>query len=63
MKFYFALIELDDSKIQEQQATHIAAAMNELKFACNPNGKTTYYEVKEAIEFRRVEREIQQAIK
>ena len=63
MKYYFALLELDDEQIKETQGKHIYSALQELKSACTPYGKFTLVNVKEPIEYKRVEREIMQAIK
>ena len=57
MKFYFAMIEIDDKTITVVQGRHLALAMNELKASCTP-GKCAYYEVSLESQYRRAEREI-----
>jgi hypothetical protein len=58
MKFYFALIEIAEDKLDETSGNRFVKAMKELKESCNGFGKCTYHEVSKESEYRRIEREL-----
>jgi hypothetical protein len=62
MKFYFAMIEIDDKTITDVQGEHLALAMNELKASCTP-GRCSYYEVALESQYRKAEWEIKQQVR
>jgi hypothetical protein len=58
MKFYFALMEIDEVKLDEVSGNLFVKAMTELKASCDAYGKCTYHEVTREFEYRRVEKEL-----
>ena len=58
MRYYFALIEIDEKKLDEISGNVYVKAMNNLKESCTGFGKCTYLEVAKESEYRRVEKEL-----
>lgn len=65
MKFYFALIEIDETRLDHLSGPVFVQAMKDLKTVCDtmyenklPLGKCTYHEVAKESEYRRVEKEL-----
>ena len=58
MKFYFALIEIDETRLDHLSGPVFVQAMKELKCSSADFGKCTYHEVAKESEYRRVEKEL-----
>jgi hypothetical protein len=58
MKFYFAMIEIDETRLDDISGNRFVKAMTELKCSSADFGKCTYHEVAKESEYRRVEKEL-----